>query len=314
MDLFLSRQEIRRQILATTGYTTDGVLGSQDTQRVNALIDQASLMVAAQCRWISARRVVQVGLEPNTQDISYRFLEQAHWMAGKYPTLYNPLTYGTPADTWVPTDLATAPIGNVGPGGVYEIAYWDPEVREYTKIPRLTHPVAVSQDRLLKYPAEVEKQSVYAGDDSATTAEKVSQAVAEADARRTRPYSYEARTSGIRLWPLLDTRYVLNVSYDVTPTWQYAFASLGAEAIDQQLSIVDGLAIVFYVCAEMYAQQGDDYQAKRYEGRAVQRIMDLRGRQNTGESIPLDSEATFDLEHANSDRYLPRWDLGPIIR
>jgi len=313
MDLFLSRQEIRREIFQSAGYTTDALLGSQEYNRVNLLIDDASLKVAGMSRWISLQRRASVPLDMDQQTISYRLLEECYWSKKKYPNQFHPGTYLSPADTWVAPDLATFPISNVGPGGIIETAYWDDQKYAYMPLVKAILPTRFDLDRWSDLTAETQLNDVFNGVSAVRLASDLNSADGLRQNNRGRPYTYEPAQDACSIWPIADKRYVVRVTYNVTPTWMYNQQSNNT-LIDQLTSVVDAKAIVYYAVAEMYAQQSDDYQASRWEKKGNQRISDLKGWQNTGEAIIADTEAAFDDNYDTSDRRVPNWNTAPVIR
>jgi hypothetical protein len=313
MDLFLSRQEIRRQIFQSAGYTSDALLGSQEYNRVNLLIDDASLKVAAMSRWLSMERRASVPLDMDQTRISYRLLEECYWNERKYPNQYHPGTYLTPADTWLAPDLATYPLANVGPGGIIGAAYWDASKYAYSPLVKARTPVSLDQDRWTDVVAETQLNDVFNNVSAATLASDVAGVDGLRQRNRSNPYSIFPGQDGIDIWPIPDQRYVVRIDYTVTPTWMYNQQGTDT-VIDQRVSLVDAKAIVYYAVSEMYAQQSDDYQASRWEKKGNQRISDLKGWQNSGEAIVADTEAAFDNDYETSDRQIPRWNLNPWVK
>lgn len=319
MELFLSRQEIRRQALATAGYSTDLSLSAQDKARVDAYIDQGSLRVAGANRWVSLQRRATIGLPQDTTIISYRSIEEARWLEGKYPNQYHPGTYGTTADTWVPSDIADAEIANVGPAGILEVSCWNAQKYEYYPLYKATQQTRFDMDRWTDLTAETQLISEANGDDPATVAANVDTINGLREQNRSRPYSYYPIKDGIQIWPVPDVpagalQYVLRVIYTVTPTWQYQYQGFSSQAIDQLPSVVDAQAIIYYVCAKLFGQQGDDFQMQNYMAEFEQRIRDLRAQQGTGESVVADTEAAFDTGYeTNIGRTLPNWQTWPTV-
>jgi len=313
MDLFLSRQEIRRQIFQSAGYTSDALLGSQEYNRVNLLIDDASLKVAGMSRWISLQRRASVPLDMDQQAISYRLLEECYWSEKKYPNQFHPGTYLSPADTWIAPDLATFPISNVGPGGIIEAVYWDDQKYEYVPMIKAITATRFDQDRWSDLTAETQLNDVFNAVSAATLASDISGVDVLRQNNRGRPYTYEPSQDVCNIWPIADKRYVVRIAYNVTPAWMYNQQS-NDTVLDQMVSVVDAKAIVYYAVSEMYAQQSDDYQSTRWEKKGNQRISDLKGWQNTGEGVIADTEAAFDDDYESNDRRIPNWNLGPVIR
>lgn len=319
MDLYLSRQEIRRQACVLAGYTSDLSLSAQDKARFDGYIDAGSLKVAGANRWVGVQRRATVGLPQDTSVISYRQIEEAYWMEGKYPNQYHPGTFGTTADSWRPSDLASAPICNVGPGGILEVSCWNPQKYEYYPLYKATQQTRFDMDRWQDLTAEVQMISVAQGDSPAETTAAVTQVDGLRKQNRSRPFSYQPEQTGIRIWPIPDVpagwlQYVLRVIYTVTPTWQYQYQGLTAQQIDQTPSVVDAQAIIYYVVAQMFAQQGDDLQMTNYLGQMDQRIRELRAFQSTGESISQDTEAAYDRDYeTNLGRQLPNWQTWPTV-
>lgn len=315
MDLFLSRQEIRRRALAATGYSTDNLLNAQDLNRINGYIDDASLKVAGECRWISMTRRATLPVDEDQTAVSYRDIEQAYWNEKLTPGSYFPWTYKTPADPFAP-DMSAYPIANVGPAGIEEIAFWQENYCGYVKLWKGHEYATMSQDRWGKLPTETQYRSQYAGDSPTETQNQVQAAEGVRERNRFQPYSYEPGADSVILWPIPDKRYVLRVVYNVTPTWMYNEQAMNTTQIDQMPSLVDATAIIYAVCADIYGQQGDDYQGSRYcddqrrTGKFWDRIRALMGRQNTGESICADDTARFDSDPYR-DRNIPNWDDGP---
>lgn len=320
MDIFLSRQEIRRQACALAGYTDDLALSAQDRARIDGYIDAGSLKIAGANQWLSMQRRASVGLPADSAVISYRTIEEAYWMAQRYPTQYHPGTFGTSADPWYPSDIATFPLGNVGPGGIIEVAAWDNQKYEYYSLYKAQTPAQFDQDRWPDITAEAQLIAVSQGLTTAQVAAAVSNASGLRKNSRNKPYSYDPQSDGLHIWPLPDTpqgglQYVLRVIYDITPTWTYQYGGMTTRQIDQIPSVVDAQAIIFFVVAQMFAQQGDNFQAGNYTDQFKSRIQELRARQATGESICADTESAFDNDYeVNRGRALPNWALGPIFR
>lgn len=324
MDMFLSRQEIRRRIYAATGLSTDDQQSSEEIERTNELIEQATAEVVADSRWLNLSRRATVWIEEDSTLVDYDRIETGYALKKKYPSLYHPGTYGTPADTWVPSDLATLPKSNVGPEGVLEVSYWDEDSLIYRPI-RPGHLTAqFDVDRWQDVTAETQLNSVYNGDTPAETTAAVDAMEAKRIAARGYPQTYELLAEGISIWPIPDKRYVIRVQYTITPSWMYQNQTLTSAYIDQIQSACDALAIIYKVIGGLFAQQGDNLQMSRYIGDGTsdnraggmygKRICALRARSNTGESIPLDREATFDTDNNSDERMAPRWNLGPLTR
>lgn len=324
MDMFLSRQEIRRKIYAATGFSTDALQSQEEIERTNELIEQATAEVVAECRWLNLKRRSTSWIGEDESVLSYARIELAYALKAKYPSLYHPGTYATLADTWQPADLATLPIMNVGAQGILEVAYWDEEGQVYRFVKPAHQPAQWDTDRWADATAEASLNSIYAGDSATVTAEKVAAANSVREANRGSPQTFETTAEGIVFWPIPDKRYVIRVHYTITPSWMYQSQSLSSAYIDQIPSTCDALAITYKVIGGIFAQQGDDNQQNRYVGDGTadrrtggmygKRISDLRARQDTGESIAMDSEATYDIDNGTEERVIPRWNLGPFIR
>lgn len=322
MDLFLSRQEIRRLCRATVGDSTDESVSSQQTVQINALIDAAAHKVSGICRWLSLQRRATVGIDQEQQVMGYQQIEMARWLQENYPSQYLPFTYGTPADSFDPPDLPQANLQYVGPGNIVEVAIWDQKVQRYYKLQRAIIPVEHDEDRWTVNAAETALADAAAGDSAATIATDVAAQKALSVSREGTAQIYDPRIDGIHLWPILDKRYCLRVSYTISPSWEYHQQVLLPAQIDQIPSCVDALAIQYQVIADMYAQQGDVLQASRYceddntglggKGRFWQRIRQLKGFQNTGERIALDDTCVMDEDRNLPARVIPRWDLRAI--
>jgi hypothetical protein len=291
MEVFLPRSEIRRRALALTGNATDATMSAPDLARMNASIDMAAATVAEQSRWLSLRRRATIRI--GSGGVSWGSLEQARWLEQQYPSLYNPAVYGTGADTWVPTDLNSATINNLGPGGIIEAAWWDANGPFYRPLPIADTPAMYDVNRQAQYPREVEKTSIAAGDTSAETADKVAAAVSDMQSQTGEPISIRKTGSGLELWPTPDTPRVCRIVYDVSPEWETPGTTLTASTLDAMYSVVDGLAIVYLVAAERFALEGDDYMEGRYTSRVSQRISELRARAQTGEAIEVDPTITY---------------------
>lgn len=291
MDVFLTRAEIRQRILEFTGYSTDGTVSASAQARVNRWIDMAASMVAEKSRWLSLRRraTIRVG----AGGVTWGAVEQARWLEQQYPSLYNPATYGTAADTWSPSDLGAATTNVVGPAGLIEAAWWDDLVPGYRPMSVADTPAQYDTNRHAQYPREVELASIAAGDTSAETAAKVSAATADMTAQTGEPISIRKTATGIELWPVPDTPKVVRLVYDVSPEWMSPASGLTASQLDSLVSSVDAIAIVYLATAEQFAMDGDDTMAGRMEARAGARIVELRGRSQTGEVVELDSTTTF---------------------
>lgn len=342
MELFLSRQDIRSQSFELAGYSSDLTLAAQDKARIDNLIDNASLAVAGKNRWVSLQRRATVGVPQDQTIISYRKIEEARWMEGKYPNQYHPGTFGTTADTWLPTDLATADIANIGPAGILEASVagtgwsgdtgstsiqnstlgWSGGSRAYQYYPlvRMTQRTRDDTDRWADFTAETQLISVARGDTPAQTASAVAAAEALRKQNRGRPRSYWPIKDGLQIWPIPDTPtdgtllYVMRIAYTVTPTWKYQYQGFNSQMIDQLPSVVDAQAIIYYVVAKLYAQQGDDFQMRNYMADFEQRIRDLRAQQATDESVCQDDTASFyDANGYYGNQGLPNWGIGPTV-
>lgn len=321
MDQYLSRQEIRRLCRATVGDSTDELQSSQQTVQVNALIDQAAAKVQAQCRWLSAQRRASVGLDIDQEVLSYGAIEQAYWLDLNYGSQYRPLTFGTPADTFYPADLAIADLKYIGPGNIIEMAITcDPEARTYVRLPKVIITLDQDTDRADSTSAE---QGLLARANGDTQAEINATVQSESDlvhSYRRQPCYAECRADGIHLDARTDIRRVLRFNYVISASWEYHAQVLNPQQIDQIPSSVDALAIQYQVISDMYAQQGDVFQSQRYcnddaytpnrqkgTGKFWERIRELRGYQNSGQRIALDDSCTFDEDRDLPDRVIPRW-------
>lgn len=324
MDMFLSRQEIRRRIYAATGLSTDALQSQEEIERTNELIEQAAAEVVAECRYLNMKRRSTSWIEEDETVLDYGRIEMAYVLKKAYPSLYHPGTYGTPADPWVPTDISTLPIMNVGPQGILEVSYWDADTNTYRPLKPAHLQAQNDVDRWADLASEAQLNSVYAGDTPIETAAAVAAADAQRVQARGHPQTYELLSEGVVIWPVPDKRYVIRVHYCTTPSWMYHNQNLNMAYIDQIPSQCDALAIVYKVCGEVFAQQGDNLQTQRFvgdggssrftSGKYGKRICDLRARQDTGESIALDREATMDTDNNSDERILPRWNLGPLVR
>jgi hypothetical protein len=320
MDLALSRQEIRRLCRSVIGDATDELISSDQNEQINALIDSAANAVASKCRWLALQRRAEVGLDENQELLSYTAIETAYWLEQHYPTQYLPLTYGTAADNFNPADLASANLAYIGPGNITNAAIWSQEARRYYPVRRITIPIEQDQDRYAKNVQEQVKLDTLAGKSPADIAADVASETALSKAQRGQQVACEPRADGIHWWPIPEERRVCRIAYTVNPGWQCHMGVLPIAQIDQIPSNVDGLAIQFRVLSDMYAQQGDSFQSKRYcdddnqKGQFWDRIRQLRAAQATGEAIPLDSSCTFDDDRDLPERTIPRWNLRPIYR
>ena len=301
------------------GYSSDLSLAAQDKARVDSYIDAGSLRVAGAGRWIGLQRRATVGLPQDTTVISYRQIEEARWMEAKYPNQYHPGTFGTTADTWRPSDLASADIANIGPAGILEASCWNAQKYEYYPLYKATQQTRFDMDRWTDLTAETQLISVANGDSPADTATAVSNVDGLRRQNRSRPYSFNPEKDGIRIWPVPDVpagglQYVIRFIYTVTPTWQYQYQGFNSQQIDQLPSVVDAQAIIFFVVARLFAQQGDDFLRDDFLGQCEQRIRDLRAQQATGESISQDTEAAFDRDYeTNIGRVMPNWQTWPTV-
>jgi hypothetical protein len=328
VDILLSRQEIRRLCRATVGDSTDELQSSQQTVQVNALIDQAALKTQSQCRWLQLQRRASIGVDIGQSVISYAAIEQAYWLEQHYPSQYLPLTYGTAADSFAPADLATADLKYINAGNIIELAIWDPDSRRYVRLPKRI--ITVDQDyteRDDKSPQEQRLLSIAAGDTAAETNAIVTSEREMAEAQRGIPCSAQCRADGIHLDRPNEIRRVIRVAYVITAAWGFHQQVLSPQQIDQIQSCVDAMAIQYRVISDMYAQQGDEFQSRRYcddtgytvsrqkgTGMFWDRIRELRGDQNSGERIAIDDTCRFDEDRDLPDRVIPSWDNRAQLR
>lgn len=342
-EQFLSRQDIRSQAFSLAGYSPDLTLSAQDKARIDALIDMASMAVAGKNRWVSLQRRATVGLPQDQTIISYRKIEEARWMEGKYPNQYHPGTFGTTADTWFPSDLATADIANIGPAGILEASVagtgwsgdtgsvtntiagplgWSGGSRAYSYYPlvKMTQRTRDDTDRWADFTAETQLISVARGDTPAQTQAAVQAADGIRKQNRGRPRSFWPIKDGIQILPIPDAPsdgtllYVVRVAYTVTPTWQYQYQGFNSQQIDQLPSVVDAQAIIYYVVAKLFAQQGDKDLQMSYMADFEQRIRDLRAQQATDENVCQDDTASFyDNFGYYGNQGLPNWAIGPTV-
>ena len=327
MDQFRSRLESRRLCRATVGDSTDELQSTQQTSQINALFDQAAAKVQEKCRWLSTQRRASVGIDAGQRVLSYAAIEQAFWLEQHYPSQDLPLTYGTAADGFNPSDLATADLKYVGPANIMDIAVSGADTttngsqtgntRSYISIPKRIIQVSFDLDREEKLPQEVGLIAAFNG----KTQTQINAAVkAESDlstANRGMPMSAECRSGGIHFDIINDARRVIRVSYVIVASWEYHAQVLTPAVIDQVVSVVDSVAIEYQVISDLFAQQGDQLQSMRYcnderqTGKFWDRIRALRGFQNTGERISLDSTCTFDQDRGFADQGIPRWGTQP---
>jgi hypothetical protein len=327
MDLFQSRLECRRLIRAAVGDSTDELVSSQQTVQVNALIDQAAHKVAGESRWLALQRRASVGIDTAQELLGYQAIEQAYWLELNYASQYLPLTYGTAADSFNPSDLATADLKYIGPGNIIEVAVWNQDERRYYKVPKARIPIDQDMDRWAKAAQEAQRLGVLNGDTAAEINASISAETSLSEAQRGLVQWCQPRLDGIHFWPISDQRRVLRVQYVISPSWEYHAQVLTPTQIDQIPSAVDALAIQYQVISDLFAQQGDEFQSLRFcnddgvtkngqrgTGKFWDRIRQLKGWQNTGERIAMDRNCTFDEDTDTPDRTIPNWQLGPIVR
>lgn len=314
MDLFLTREEIRRIIHATVGDSTDGLITVQADDQMNAVIDNAATWVAGQCRWLALQRRATLRMDQEQTVVPYADIEKAYWLEQHYSSQYLPLTYGTPADPFNPPDLATADLKYVGAGNIIEVAVWDQDSRRYYPLPKTIIPLSEDQDRWTKNAQEVQRQDAFAGKTPAQISADVASEVSLSKARRAISQVIECRRDGLYPWPIPDKQYVIRVAYTISPSWGYHRQVLGNPQIDCIPSSVDAQAIIYAACEDIFGHQNDDQQTERYEKKKLDRINQLRAAQNTGQRIALDSSCTFDGDRDLPERSIPRWDLRPIYR
>ena len=327
MDQFLSRQEIRRLVRSIVGDSTDELVSGQQTEGINAQIDAAAVEIAGMSRWLSLQRRAELALDINQEVLGYEQIEQAYWLEQNYSSFYMPLTYGTAADSFAPAGLATANLQYVGPGNIIKVAIWNKEARQWYNLPKNVIPVDVDLSRGEKEAQEGALLDTLAGLTTTKINANIKAATATSVADRGIPVCCEARIDGVHLWPRTDVRRVIRIAYVISPSWEYHQQVLTPAQIDQIPSSVDGQAIIHAVCSDIYAQQGDQMQSMRYRndegylrngqrgtGKFWNRIRELKGYQNTGESVPLDDTCTFDQDSDRPERTIPRWDLSPRQR
>lgn len=278
-------------------------MSSPDLARMNVTIDMAAATVAERSRWLSLRRraTIRVG----EGGVSWGSIEQARWLEQFYPSLYNPVVYGTSADTWTPSDISSATINNLGPAGIIECAWWDEKGPCYRPLPVADTPAHLDINRQAQYPREVEKTSIENGDSSVIVASKVSTAVDAMRSQTGEPVSVRKTGTGVELWPAPSTPRVLRIVYDVSPEWEIQGSSVPASTIDTMVSVVDGLSIVYLVAAERFAMDGDDYQSQRMTQRAAERLLEVRARSQTSEVIAIDSDTSY--RDFSDYRQAPNW-------
>jgi hypothetical protein len=115
-----------------------------------------------------------------------------------------------------------------------------------------------------------------------------------------------ATTGVMQFFPLPDQ------AYDI----QVYFMDRGALAADEDISVIDGQAIVFYATAQRFLIDGDQASHANQMQKFERRIGLLSGLQASGEAIAIDADAVF-----TDDRFdelgVPRYDFttgrGPGI-
>lgn len=312
MDFLISRQEIRRQVLAMSSQANDALLHAQAISQLNAQIDFAAQRVAQYSSWLTLRRQAILPVGKHQTSVSYADLERARWMYERYPNDYRPATYGSEYDSWQPdaVDLASATFAPVGPAGFLAAAVWDNRngrQERYVPLIRRSITPEMSQERFLAAGAEVYVTDVYNGESSTTIADNQSIASGKLDDASGLLQIVDPQADGIHLWPLPDQRYVILVNYLASPTWSAYNQQIPTSQIDQQLSIVDGIAIIHFTLANVFALQLDDFNSKRHEALGMQRMTELRGKQATGERIQMNSDITFNDYDEEQNMVLPRW-------
>lgn len=331
MEEYLTRQEIRRLCDSVVGNSTDGLVNSQQVDQMNAWIDLGAQKVAEQSRWIALKRRSQVWCDQESTLIPYSDIEKAYWLGDTFGSQYRPGTYNTPADPWqpLPDDLAKMATAWIGAGNIIEVAVWDSTANEYQPVDIATIPAAYDQSRLPQIAAETQLTDIYNGVTAKQTAADVNAATGQMQAARGMPRYLEPRLNGLVPWPLPDKRYVLMVRYAISASWSYYEGTRGGGLsplmVDQIPSRVDGVAIQHFVINKMYLQQGDMASANAYRqdnasgqdgtGEFWSRIKALKGWQNTGQRIPIDSSCTFDEDNRDArGRSIPRWNNVAISR
>ncbi|MFW6340819.1 MAG: hypothetical protein ACOC0Q_08125 [Wenzhouxiangella sp.] len=118
---------------------------------------------------------------------------------------------------------------NTGPGNIQAIAVWDAEALCYRPLRRGRITIAMDDEPL------------------------VDEGEPASEPGRDRPRVYELKDQ-IEVWPRPDTEYEVKIDHTVHPQF----------VDDLDVSIVDAEAIILYVIADLYEQQGDDVLARSY--------------------------------------------------
>lgn len=292
METHLTRKEIRRQVLAIMGDSTDELLTKNKKNQLNAMIDAASQEVAAFANWYCQERKASIRLDAGEDFISYYDLEKAYWLATTYPSDYRPLTYNTSADTW--DTVVTPTIYPVGPAGIIDVAGWNDTASQWIVLSDRVASLAVDPERLIAGPAEEQLIATEEGASPSEIAARVQSREDKRDSARDIPLYFEREHNGIRITPVADIAYVLRIKYKVFPTWAYHNQTLTAEQTDNMESAVDGLSIVYKTAAMLSAHKGDKYVAEMFEAKALARMRDVRGAMNTKGSYRIDKMVAFD--------------------
>ncbi len=78
-------------------------------------------------------------------------------------------------------------------------------------------------------------------------------------------------------------------------------------ANDDAISIVDGQCILYKALELYYGSIEDEYNSKRWEAKYTKRCATLRGFQNSGKALALDTSASFS-DFGDPSRPVPNWD------
>lgn len=326
MEEFLTREEIRRMANAVVGDSTNQLVNSQQIDQMNAWIDLGAQKVAACCRWIALKRRALVWVDQDQALIPFSDIELAYWLGEKYQQ-YRPGTYGLPQDPWQPPQQELEQLARawIGPGNIIEIGIYRPGSERPLAVDLGIIQVHHDQTRLAQLPGEVQLNDQFTGQTAAQTQTDVNGAVGIKNRDRGMPRVMEARKNGLAVYPIPDQRYVVLVRYAISASWSYYEGTRGGKLtpnyVDQIPSRVDSVAIVNFVVHKMYLQQGDMASAEAYmkdnpaaagqsgTGEFWSRIAALKGWQNTGQVISVDSSCTFDDDNrGRRGRGIPQWD------
>jgi hypothetical protein len=305
MEVHLTRKEIRRQVLGLINQTTDDLLTARVKTQTNTVIDAAAHWVAAFADWYCVERKSSIRIDAGDDTVSYYNIERNYWLAINYPNDFRPLTYGTPADTWVTN--VTPVIKPIGSGGILDVVAWDDDANQWSILKPGRLPSTVEMERLRLRPSEEQKIATYEGDSPSEVAERMDAKTANLENVRGFPTHYEAEHDKIRVFPPVREDIVIRVKYKVFPTWLTHSQSMSDSQLDLVESVIDSMAIIYKTASMIYLHQGDVSNARYYDGMALERCKELRAAMNSDGAIRFDPNVTFEDEYVRQyPNYLMR--------